>query len=326
MMITLDTVIDIGLYISIAVTILSILFAIFRKKIKRGHQMITTELKIDYGNLKRADALDYIKFDSIKDFQFGGVLVDEKERRFTVAMEVTGYDYYFAPEDKREQSRVKMKQFAFNLERPIQIRQSTRRIDLDYMIKETLEKAKKYEEKLQELEVQEKYLLEQIKQTIDLNSNGEYNEALEELERQLSFIDGEIFFHTFSKDSLYAQSEYIENRSGNNIDPIQETHYIFDYRIKEDSYYYEDTLENKLIHSKDILWHEYKGFDSYLQSCGLSTKIISAKDYLQLLRKHMHPKYGEYITAEQLLNSSYTSAFLIEGIEIEDEEENLEWA
>ena len=117
------------------------------------------EERINYDTFSRRDAKEFVKFDNVlscstgnEDSSFGIVVVNKNT--FLGALDVTGYNFNTASDEERVRTMINSVSFFNLVEKPIQLRQTVKAIEIDYNIGKQLEACKELARKSMDLEAE----------------------------------------------------------------------------------------------------------------------------------------------------------------------------
>lgn len=311
-------------YLNMVMIITFVIFAIvvavlyYLLKIKK----ITAKTeKVNYDTFERRDSLEYVKFEDIVS-QDGDSLktpgmICLGRNIFVAGLNVTGYNYSTASTGEKERTMSNAITFFNSVERPIQMRQTVKAIDLSYNIKVYEDAKVRLAQEGMELSAEYEETLRESEDYIDsYELYPAYEKRLDELAKAIRTKEHAL-------DEVQAVIRYMTSMSGGKSSDAQKINQLmYSYVFNPDEYTEELSTEEiylKAFHELDTMGRAYA---EALSRCGCSCKRLSAADIVLLLKKHTSP-LSEDMRIEDLLNSSYGSLFITSDSLVEFEKERL---
>lgn len=290
----------------VGVGVIALIVILYFVKIKKAN---SAEEKIDYSSFVRTDSTEYSKFENIvssgdSDNALGMIVVQENV--FVSGIDVQGYNYYGASADERERTMINSIAFFNIVEQPIQLRQSSRMVDISHNIASATEDAKRIEKKL-------------IEKTTDYNASValidddtiiDNDEVYGVLKERLMRLQGEIRSLEWQRDEAKEIIRYMNAVSGTESNMKKINQIMFSYVYNPDEQTEELSKEEIYRRAARELLIMAQTYGSALEGCGCSWSVLTAEDLTNLMRRHYHPLTGDSVTMEQLTNSSYNSLFV----------------
>lgn len=278
---------------------------IYLLKVKK---VMAKEETINYDRFERYSSEEFVKFDNIIDIKNGlgdstfGVMVIN-EHTFLGMMEIKGYNYYSASAEDKISTNINMVSFFQTIEKPIQLRQTAKAIDISYNVA-------KQRKVCEELELKGMQLDMDYKETLILSedyfNNPEiYNEIAETLESLRKEIVTTRWMLEEAKEVLTYMEGFSASGKASKIN-----HLIFSYTYDPNDYVEELTEEEIYIKSSQELANLASNYAHGLGNCGCTCRLLTGKEMMDLTRRHFHPETGDDIRVEDLFDSSYHALFI----------------
>lgn len=281
--------------------------AYYLLKVKK---VMAKEEKIDYSKFERTDTDEFAKFDNIIDISTGrenetfGVMV-VNNRTFLGMIEVKGYNFHTASVEDRLQTITNSVGFFNMVENPIQLRQTSKAIDISYNIQEQ-------EKKCQELEYRLIELDGEYKDTVDLweiHAAEENKEIIDSIEERILSLQREIRTTKWLLEEAQEVLHYLKSITvmGN---PTKVNHLIFSYTYNPNDYVEELTEEEIYLKASHELATLGTNYSLGLSNCGCHCRLMPGREMMDLIRRHFHPKTGDEVRVSDLFGSSFQSLFI----------------
>lgn len=271
-------------------------------------KVMAKEEKIDYSKFERYSTEEFVKFDNIIDIKNGledstfGIMVIN-EHTFLGMMEIKGYNYYTASAEDRIATNINMVSFFHTVEKPIQLRQTAKAIDISYNIAKQRKKCEQLAYKGMELDVEYKETLALLDLYLDnpiVCQNIE--ERLENLRREI------VTTRWLSEESKEVLS-YMEG-FGESGKSTKVNHLIFSYTYDPNDYIEELSEEEIYLKSSHELATLAANYANGLGDCGCTCRLLTGKEMMDLTRRYFHPLTGDEIRVEDLFGSAYQALFI----------------
>lgn len=271
-------------------------------------KVMAKEEKINYDRFERSSAQEFVKFDNIIDIKNGygdstfGVMVIN-EHTFLGMMEIKGYNYYSASTEDKISTNVNMVAFFQTVEKPIQLRQTAKAIDISYNVAKQREVCERLE--LRSIELDAEYQNSLVLSEQYYNNSPIYLEIAERLE----FLRKEIVTNRWLFEEAKEVLTYMEGFSANGKSS-KINHLIFSYTFDPNDYIEEMTEEEIYIKSSQELANLASNYSHGLGNCGCTCRLLTGKEMMDLTRRHFHPSTGDSVRVEDLFDSSYNNLFI----------------
>lgn len=285
---------NIFLYISLIIMAIAAAIWFYYKKYRKPNN--TKEDLVDYSTLNRKNSVDYIKQDDIKD----NMIILENNRRFIGVLRCRGYNFYSAQIDEQAATITNFLAFTNTINRPISYRQYCKAVDMEDTLKMYEEAHLKVQDELFSL-VEE---LKDIQVTLkNLNMMESYQVKLfQETEEELISKIKALEFREFH---LKSQMNYIENISGDNVEPeINET-WVFDWRFDSDLFSVELSEEEIYKRAIQELNAIAKAKIHSLSMCNVKSARCSTEELIEMYRRYSSPKSADRYKLKDIVSSSY---------------------
>lgn len=275
--------------------------------------------KLNYSTFNKKDPMEYIKFNDIVsegDNIYEGMGMIACGNTYISGIEVTGYNYKLASTQEQRNTMIAMIGFINQIETPIQIRQSTKAIDLQQNIDDYEQIKKNLARELENLNLDKKELCDLADDLID--DPGNFNIVLKKLDKieTLQFSKEKDFKEVNALIrwmNMYSDTSIMETQK------VQTIH--FSYVYNPDKFLEELTEEEVRIHALRELNSKAQSYGAALRACSCSFKPCSAATLIDLFRKHYSPLSADDIQLENLFNSSYNTLFVSSNSLIELQKE-----
>ena len=283
----------------------------------RVKKVATTEEHLDYSSFNRVDSTEYAKFKDIISIGGDGPgslgMVQMSDYIFVGGIDVQGYNFFGASPEERRRTMVNSIAFFSIVDNPIQLRQTTKDIDLSQNVEDTKECAKRIERSIIDKRAEYAASAELLNNEDILDNDEVYKTITDRLDR----LKKEISSLNWQLTEAERLVQYLNDVSGASANKKKVTQVFFKYIYNPDDELTELTKEEILLkagHELGLMAQKYGGA---LEGCGCTYKTLTADDMTDLLRRHYHPKSVDEVSLTDLLNSSY-SALYVSGRDLED--------
>lgn len=289
------------------------------------------EEKIDYSVFDRSDTIDYVKFDDMisedaDDLSSFG-MVEVGNNTFVAGISVVGYKYASASPDEKIRSMVNAISFSYRITGPIQMRQTSKGLDLTHNIA-VFEEAKVRAVK------EHMALMDEYNDTVKAADNFiDDSEAYAVYEKQILEIKRKVVAKEHEIKEAEAVLRYMDAMTGKKKGAPKNTKKInqimFSYTFNPSDYQEELTKEEIYEKAFDKLKTMADSYGEGMMSCGYTYRRLSKKELVELMRKHLQPYSGDEGKIEDMLESSLNALLVtcdsLVGLEIEkmDEEKYI---
>ena len=302
-----------------------------RKKHAEGH-FDESEARLNYNNFRREDAQEYVKFDDIIDFGWGGSIVVDNGTRFVAGLVVTGYDYAMASAEERLRSVNGMQTVANAISWPVQVHQDSRRADLSTYIERCegrIEGMKKaigaYRSEMQTIKASINLLNDSWDE--ENRESREYRDTMRYYTDRMRDLGGEI---TAMQNLIQEQEAQIWDmeRFSENYSPVKNHKYMVDWIYRPQEYSTRHLEKPEIIsEAKKNLKTRLDNLASAISSTGVSTHIMTADELLTAEYVHYHPLSAGEFRIDEIRESSYfypyTNGDISEVLEKVEQEREL---
>ena len=271
-------------------------------------KVMAKEETINYDKFERTSTTEFVKFDNIIDIKNGmddstfGVMVIN-ENTFLGMMEIKGYNYYTASSEDKISTNINMVSFFQTVEKPIQLRQTAKAIDISYNIAKQRKVCEDLEYRGMELDLD-------YKETYALSEEYMDNPVVyQNITNRLEELMKEIVTTRWLLDESKEVLSYMEGFS-NNGKATKVNHLIFSYTYDPNDYVEELTPEEIYVKSSQEIANLATNYAHGLGNCGCTCRLLSGKEMMDLTRRHFHPETGDSIRMDELFNSSYQALFI----------------
>lgn len=288
-------------------TILFLYFYIQRKKHAQSTSVSEREsVHLDYNSFKRVDATEYVKFDDIIDFRWGGAIVTDNGTRFVAGLSINGYDFDMASAEERYQSMAGMIRMTNILSGSITVRQDARVIDLTDNIRKCEACVERLQGELETLQANYWELRGTIEELAALGSD----DALMHYQNLLAQNLGEQQAVTNLMKEQNAIIEELHETSGENVMPERNASYLVDW-VYDPANFASRALNKQEVYreARRRLYDRLEILADALSQCGVKAKKMSCEELLQAQYHHFHPYSASKFRMEDILGSSYFHLF-----------------
>lgn len=301
------------LYLVIAELLILLLIGVvffFRKYTQRKNHPGTSATEsetphLDYSSFNRKDTVEFVKFDDIIDFRWGGAIVTDNGTRFVAGLQINGYDYDMASAEERFQSMSGMIRMTNVISGPLTVHQDAREVDLTENIHKCEECIHRLQKKIDALQTN----YHELKATIDDLSTGE-SEALEHYLRQLeqNIREQDAIAHMVSEQEAIMQE--LINTSGSHVSPTRRVFYLVDW-MYDPANFASRALDKSGIYkeARRRLYDKLNILANALSKCGVKAKRMSCEELLEAQYHHFHPYSSSKFRLEDVFGSSYFHLF-----------------
>lgn len=265
---------------------------------------------VDYTHFERRDSLEYVKFDNVisgKDFERGddeGLIVTDNDRTFTAGIKIQGYSFYNASAEEQRETMMSMMNFLHAVKDPIQLRQSSKAIDISFTLN-------KYSTRMEEL-IDE---VENLKiDFTELESTArDYEDDPDQLERftdELSRLRRDIETKDRMVQELQAQIDWLNTIASGKFDTETVSTLFISWHYNPNDYIQDLDDDDIYLKAFTELATKCDILISALARCQCKCERLSAKEILDLTRRHYHPTTSDSIALEDMVNTSIDSLYI----------------
>lgn len=299
------TKIFIGVAIGSVVIGLIIFGVIFyAKKHKPGKEKEDTT---NYSNFKRVNSKDYLPFDDIRD----DIIIMDKFTRFVAGVVCRGYDFFSAHPAEQLVTQQGYLEFVNTIEKPIQKRIFSRRVDLEGPINRHKEAIEKCKHSLLTMYSEGVVIENQLKDASE-ESKLYLKQAADSLYESIKRME-------WKKRHLEHLIEYMENLSGEGASPTQEESYIFDWVFNPGDFPDDITQEEIFIRAQKELDAKTSQIKASLKSSGVRVRRADERELIDMVRRHFHPWGVDIFKMSDVENSNFDE-LVVSSKSLEDAE------
>lgn len=287
----------------------------------RIRKVTAKEEKVNYSTFRRRDSVDFIKFKNIisergeKEHAMG--IVDLGNHTYVGGIDIVGYNYDAASAEEQQHTMINAISLANVIDGDVQFRQSVRAVDLGQNIELFEGYKKNFEKELAELG-------EDYNDLVRLMEDNEGTEDIEYLTNLMSQAD-ELQKQIASKQWLIQECQYLlifmTVRANREIDAQKVNQLLYTYRFNPSDYTEELSEEEIGLKALQELRTIGMGYADAVGACGCRTSLLTADDFLGLLRQHCAPFGADDLTMEDMNNSSYKALFVTSNSLVELEKQ-----
>ena len=290
-------------FVVIAVFVVVIVYLLKKKRI------FSKEERVNHDSFERKDSKDYIQFDNIISWDGGvgsekfGIIV-MPNHTFIAGLDIKGYNFASASADERKRTMVNSIAFFNTVEQPVQFRQSSKAVDISYNIE-------KQEKVLKDLQYRRLVLSENYKEnTALLDDYMQSPELYNALTKKLDELQTEISSVIWQIKETAQVLEYMKEVAASTGKSRKINQLMFAYTFDPADYSTELTEEEIYVKAANELATKGAIYGDALNNCGCSTRMMTAQELLDLLRRHLHPNTSDDLSLRDLFNSSYQALFI----------------
>ena len=296
---TIDTVVRSVRIIAVILFIVLALFGAAGFYFFRVHKSRIKEKMVDYSTFKRLDALEYVKFDDVSEM----MVVADGGKRFIGGILCGGCEFRDAEDEEQLQVIRGYLSFINVLDNQcVQFWQMARDVNLDKMVQDYREQAKKVQEQryLMVLDYEElKRESEQVPET-EGEKYEQYYQRLWQMQREITSIG-------YQAQQLQVQVQYLESISGEKADPHLDQMYLFDWTYNSFDFTQERTPSEIYAKAERQLQNKASAYISALRNAGVKARALSGVEVLEQMRRYTHPVSAAKYRVEDILQSAYDS-------------------
>lgn len=296
---TIDTVVRSVRIIAVILFIVLALFGAAGFYFFRVHKSRIKEKMVDYSTFKRLDALEYVKFDDVSEM----MVVADGGKRFIGGILCGGCEFRDAEDEEQLQVIRGYLSFINVLDNQcVQFWQMARDVNLDKMVQDYREQAKKVQEQryLMVLDYEElKRESEQVPET-EGEKYEQYYQRLWQMQREITSIG-------YQAQQLQVQVQYLESISGEKADPHLDQMYLFDWTYNSFDFTQELTPSEIYAKAERQLQNKASAYISALRNAGVKARALSGVEVLEQMRRYTHPVSAAKYRVEDILQSAYDS-------------------
>lgn len=296
---TIDTVVRSVRMIAVIIFIVLAVFGAAGFYFFRIHRSRIREKSMDYSTFKRLDALEYVKFDDVSDM----MVVADGGKRFIGGILCSGCEFRDAEDEEQLQVIRGYLSFINVLDNQcVQFWQMARDVNLDKMVQDYKEQAKRIQEKryLMVLDYEElKKESEQVPET-ESETYEQYYQKLRQMQREITSIG-------YQAEQLQVQVQYLESISGEKADPHLDQMYLFDWTYNSFDFTQELTPAEIYAKAERQLQNKASAYISALRNAGVKARALSGVEVLEQMRRYTHPVSAAKYRVEDILQSAYDS-------------------
>lgn len=296
---TIDTVVRSVRIIAVILFIVLALFGAAGFYFFRVHKSRIKEKMVDYSTFKRLDALEYVKFDDVSEM----MVVADGGKRFIGGILCGGCEFRDAEDEEQLQVIRGYLSFINVLDNQcVQFWQMARDVNLDKMVQDYREQAKKVQEQryLMVLDYEElKRESEQVPET-EGEKYEQYYQRLWQMQREITSIG-------YQAQQLLVQVQYLESISGEKADPHLDQMYLFDWTYNSFDFTQELTPSEIYAKAERQLQNKASAYISALRNAGVKSRALSGVEILEQMRRYTHPVSAAKYRVEDILQSAYDS-------------------
>lgn len=302
---TIDTVVRSVRIIAVILFIVLALFGAAGFYFFRVHKSRIKEKMVDYSTFKRLDALEYVKFDDVSEM----MVVADGGKRFIGGILCGGCEFRDAEDEEQLQVIRGYLSFINVLDNQcVQFWQMARDVNLDKMVQDYREQAKKVQEQryLMVLDYEElKRESEQVPET-EGEKYEQYYQRLWQMQREITSIG-------YQAQQLLVQVQYLESISGEKADPHLDQMYLFDWTYNSFDFTQELTPSEIYAKAERQLQNKASAYISALRNAGVKSRALSGVEILEQMRRYTHPVSAAKYRVEDILQSAYDSIAVTSG-------------
>jgi hypothetical protein len=302
---TIDTVVRSVRIIAVILFIVLALFGAAGFYFFRVHKSRIKEKMVDYSTFKRLDALEYVKFDDVSEM----MVVADGGKRFIGGILCGGCEFRDAEDEEQLQVIRGYLSFINVLDNQcVQFWQMARDVNLDKMVQDYREQAKKVQEQryLMVLDYEElKRESEQVPET-EGEKYEQYYQRLWQMQREITSIG-------YQAQQLQVQVQYLESISGEKADPHLDQMYLFDWTYNSFDFTQELTPSEIYAKAERQLQNKASAYISALRNAGVKARALSGVEILEQMRRYTHPVSAAKYRVEDILQSAYDSIAVTSG-------------
>lgn len=265
--------------------------------------------KINYDSFDRTDSLEYIKFDDIiaEDTENlnSPAIIAVGKNTFVAGLSIMGYNNATASIEKQQRTMLNAVSFSNIVEKPIQLRQTVRSVDLSHNIEV-------HEELLHKAVLKHMSLKDELEETTRLAEDYiDMPEEFEKYEKRINRLQRMLMAARHRVEELKALIEYMNLTTNGAYKETSKIHQImFSWTYNPDEYTEELSNEEIELKAMQELATQANIYNNAYVRCGYSCSRLSKSDLIMLMYRHIHPVTGDAVTTQDLFDSSYDALFV----------------
>lgn len=311
------------LYIGLAMFIATIVILggllIYLLKVKK----ITAKTeKIDYQNFRREDAQEYVKFEDIisedpENMKSPGMIA-LGNYTYVGGISVSGFNFPAASGNEKERTMINSITFFNRVEERIQMRQTVKAVDLGHNIEV-------YKGALERLVLEHDAINDDYKTTVQAAEDYmDYPEQYKVYEKQILKMQRTLQSKEHEIEEVRWIIKYMNAMIHGDASEAQKINQIiFSYTFDPSEYTEEQSEETIRLKAFNALMSKANSYSEGLINCGCTCRMLSAYDFVDLIRKQTQPLTSDELKLEQMLDASYTTLFITSDSLIDFEKERI---
>mgnify|MGYP000017729668 CR=1 FL=1 len=269
-------------------------YIIYKKKKKPSSVM---EEETDYSNLKRQDAISYVKFDEIK----SDMVITNNGNRFVGAIKCKGFDFFSSQPNERKRAHDGYLGFINLINKPITYRQYTKNVDMDDTIQDYQRAYDQIEKELFFISQDYDKVLSEFREKkldgMDMDTEMAYLVQLEDMNKRMDILG-------WRRDHMADNLDYAEDITSNAAPESVET-YIFDWLYEPLAGIRNLTQEEINKKAKKELARIANSYIHALGAAGVRSTRIKTDELRQMNRRHWHPVTANRFKLKNIENSNF---------------------
>ena len=299
----------IGIVVVLALIAGAVFLYLYLQRKNQAQSTSVTEneaINLNYNSFRRTDATEYVKFEDIIDFRWGGAIVTDGGTRFIAGLAISGYDFDMASAEERYQSIIGMIRMTNVVSSPLMVRQDARKVDLSINVRKCEQCIERLQKELDSLQATYWELQGTVNELSTLGSDDARMHYQDLLGQNIG--EQQAIVNMINEQQAIIQE--LHNTSGDNVRPQRNVSYLVDW-IYDPSNFSSRALNKQEIYkeARRRLYDKLNILATALAQCGCKARKMSCEELLESEYAHFHPYSASKFRMENIFGSSYFHLF-----------------
>lgn len=301
--------------IVIAAGIIFVALAVYLFKIRKPKDEL--EQEEIYGQFKRTSAISYLPFKKIEQ----DMIIMEDEKTFVGAIICKGIDFFSSHISEQKTVVDGYISHIGALTEPVQLRVTTKGIDMEEPIAKYQESLQEYTKKIRELYEDGLITIANYRKTTDSSERVLYEEEINRINKELETYKWK-YNHC---NNIVEYMKSLSSVEASKIAPVREEGYVFSWYFNESEYPADITKQEIYNKANEELESIASQFIHSLSRAGVKATRARTKQLQEMARRHMQP-YGSNIYKNSDLRNSNINEPVFSSNVLEDYEKRYKEA
>jgi len=265
---------------------------------------------VDYTRFERRNSTEFVKFDNIisgHDFGRGeeeGLIVTDNDTTFTAGVQIQGYSFFNASAEEQRDTMIGMMNLLQALEAPIQLRQSSKAIDISFIMDKYTARRDELKEEVTRLGInfEEMSIVAQDFEDVP-DKLAYYTKELAKLRREIETKDRMV-------EECEVQMEWLNTIADAQFDTQTVSTLYVSWHFNPNDYVQELNKEEVYLKAFSELSTKIDILGAAFARCQCTIERLSARDIVDQIRRHYHPVTSDTVMLEDLVNTSLDSLYI----------------